>query len=176
MEYTIRTMKSALVRLSFLVLGLTACVPKTTYQDQEAKLKDSEAQLKSLEQTQEVCDPDTMIQLREQTQSLDVLTQELVERNTQLSNEVGRLRPFEARFRDQEMQCKKQGDEIRSSFEGQLQRTKVTYEDLIKELQAKVKNLQAELDAKKAEKPKKSAPKASSAPKPPAAAPKAAKP
>lgn len=123
-------------------------------------MKDSEAQLKSLEQTQEVCDPDTMIQLREQTQSLDVLTQELVERNTQLSNEVGRLRPFEARFRDQEMQCKKQGDEIRNSFEGQLQRTKATYEDLIKELESRAKKLEEELEAKKAEKPKKPSAKA----------------
>lgn len=172
-------MKSVWASLSFLVIGLSACVPKTTFQDQEAKLKDSEAQVKSLEQNQDVCDPDTMIQLREQTQSLDVLTQELVERNTQLSNEVGRLRPFEARFRDQEMQCKKQGDEIRSSFEGQLQRTKATYEDLIKELEAKNKKLQEELDAKKAERPKKAAPKASGAnpaSKPSAAPAKAAKP
>jgi len=158
----------------FLIFGLSACVPKTTYQDQEAKLKDSEAQLKSLEQTQEVCDPDTMIQLREQTQSLDVLTQELVERNTQLSNEVGRLRPFEARFRDQEMQCKKQGDEIRNSFEGQLQRTKATYEDLIKELESRAKKLEEELEAKKAEKPKKPSAKAENpAPRPKRQAPPA---
>ena len=126
---------------------LSACVPKTQYEDQASKLKETEAQLKSLEQSSQECDPDTFIQLREQTQSLDVLTQELVERNTELSNEVARLRPFEARFRDQEQQCKRQTDELRSSYESQVQRTKATYEDLIKELEAKIKRLEADREA-----------------------------
>ncbi len=148
------------------MIGVTACVPKTHYEDQEGRLKEAEAQVKSLEQNQQECDPDTFIQLREQTQSLDVLTQELVERNTQLSNEVARLRPFEARFRDQENQCKGQTDEIRNSYEAQLVRTKATYEDLIKELEAKIKALEGELDnAKKAPAPKKAPSKPSNSQK-----------
>jgi hypothetical protein len=144
-----------LIGVWILGLGMQACVPKTQYEDQASRLKETEAQLKSLEQSSQECDPDTFIQLKEQTQSLDVLTQELVERNTELSNEVGRLRPFEARFRDQDQQCKRLTDELKQGFEGQIQRTRATYDDLIRELESKVKKLEADLEAARAAPPSK---------------------
>lgn len=144
-----------LIGVWILGLAMQACVPKTQYEDQATRLKETEAQLKSLEQSSQECDPDTFIQLKEQTQSLDVLTQELVERNTELSNEVGRLRPFEARFRDQDQQCKRLTDELKQGFEGQIQRTRSTYDDLIRELESKVRRLEADLEAARSAQPSK---------------------
>lgn len=147
----------SLLAIALLTI-LSACVPKTEYEDQATRLKDAETQVKVLEQNTQECDPDTFIQLKEQTQSLDVLTQELVERNTALSNEVARLRPYEAKFRELELQSAKQSQEVRQGMEAQVERTKRTYEDLIAELEKKVKRLEEQLAAAKKPAPAKKAP------------------
>ena len=142
-------MKARAVLLSSLVLGLFACVPKTQFEDQQAKLKEAQDQVKDLQQSVQECDPDTFTQLREQAQSLDILTNELVTRNTELSNENARLRVFEAKMKEQEQGCNRQADALRLEYEGKNQRTKATYEDMIKELQAKIKRLEDENQALK---------------------------
>src|SRR4051794_31056729 len=91
-----------LVTLSF---GLLSCVPKTQYEDQQAKLQEAQTKLKALQESSADCDKDLFLQLREQAQSLDLLTQELVDRNTELSKEVARLRVYESAQKSEGSTC-----------------------------------------------------------------------
>ncbi len=134
--------------VSFAFLGLIACVPKTEYEDQEARLRETKEKLKELEINSEHCDPDTMIQLREQAQSLDLLSQELVDRNTELSKEISRLRPLEAQMKLQDQAYRHEIEKSDTECEAKLQRTRETYEDLLKELRREIQRLKADLEAK----------------------------
>jgi len=150
---------------------ITACVPKTQYEDQEEELQDTKAQLKSFEQTQTVCDPDTFLQLKEQAQSLDILQQELLDRNTELSEEVARLRIYEAQAKSQDMSCEKKLEIQASEYEGQISRIKETYDDLVKDLKNQIRDKDVEIASYRrqltSEKPKASEPnKATSGIKP----------
>lgn len=128
-------------------MSLNACVPKAQYQEQEDELQDTKAQLKSLEQTQTECDPDTFLQLKEQAQSLDILQQELLDRNTELSEEVARLRVYEAQAKSQDMSCGKKLEDQASEYEAQISRTKETYDDLIKDLRSQIRDKDGEIAA-----------------------------
>lgn len=132
--------------LLFLLLALiTGCVPKTHYDDQHEKLREAQERLAQIDEA-EKCDRDTLIQLREQAQSLDLLSQELVERNTELSKEVARLRTLETSTKSREMLFQKQIEEERADAEGRVERVRATYEDLIRELKMENKRLKSQLD------------------------------
>jgi hypothetical protein len=140
-------------RILFLfALGLfvSACVPKTTYEDQQSKLKEIQEKLKDAEETSNVCDKNVVMQLREQAQSLDLLQQELIERNTELSKEVAKLRVFESQSKLDQLTCDKKLANAKEEEEGRIQRIRATYEDVIKELKAENHQLKDSLEAKNA--------------------------
>src|SRR6185503_3931054 len=87
------------------VLSLLGCVPKTQYDDQQSKLQEMQNKVRALESSSSECDKETYLQMREQSQSLDLLTQELVNRNTELSKEVARLRVFESASKNENQSC-----------------------------------------------------------------------
>jgi chromosome segregation ATPase len=130
-----------------VVLVLSACVPKTTYQDQQEKIKQLQTKVEVMESSGVECDKDVAVQLREQVQSLDLLQQELVDRNTELSKEVARLRVVESQAKAQEAACDKKSQDLREEGDGKMQRTRATYEDLIKELKAENQKLRDQLAA-----------------------------
>lgn len=130
----------------FALFGF-ACVPKTQYEDQQAQLQEAKTQLRQLEVETQECDMDTFLQLKEQTQSLDILTQELVDRNTELSSEVSRLRAFETQARSGEFNCNERMEGLKKEYEQRLERTRRTYEDLTAELTQKLKRAEEELAA-----------------------------
>ena len=85
-------MKRILLTIS---LFFSACVPKTEYDDRQDELAQTQAELDATKEQSITCDANTIMQLREQAQSLDLLSQELIERNTRVSKEVARLKVFE---------------------------------------------------------------------------------
>lgn len=138
------------VTVALIVSTVVGCVPKTTYQDQQEKIKQLQTKVEVMESTGVECDKDTAIQLREQVQSLDLLQQELVDRNTELSKEVARLRVVESQAKADGLSCEKKIQEAQADGEGKLQRTRATYEDLIKELKSEVQKLKDQLAAAQA--------------------------
>ncbi len=131
----------------FLVAAvLSGCVAKTRYDDQEARLKDAQSKLQQYEPSSAECDRDTFMQLREQVQSLDLLSQELVDRNTELSKEVARLKVFEAASKGDAHSCDKRIEGSQAECDAKLDRARSTYEDLINELKAENKRLKAALE------------------------------
>jgi|GEM_PF-5923042 len=126
--------------LSFavLVLALVACVPKTQYEDQQQELTETKAELKNMKQTKAGCDPDAYLEMKNQAQSLDILQQELIDRNTQLAQEVARLRVYETEVKNGDLTCDKKMDALRQDFEDQLKRTRETDQDLIADLRKQV--------------------------------------
>lgn len=151
-----------------LIFVLGACVPKTQYEDQQEQLQTTKAQLDEIKQVQTGCDPEAYVRLKEQAQSLDVLQQELLDRNTELSNEVARLRLLEGQSKLGNQDCENRLSDQRSEFEAQLGRVKATYEDTIKELRTQISEREAEIASLKAS-------QASRAPKPEEAQKKAVK-
>lgn len=148
----------------FGVFGLiSACVPKTQYDDQSAKLQELEERL-ARTQSSEDCDKDTMIQLREQAQSLDLLSQELVDRNTELSKEVSRLQAFERDTKAKDRDCEARMADMQSSHDEQLKRTRATYEDLLKELREENRHLRESAEAVSQDHQAPKAPKSSKTP------------
>lgn len=127
------------------LLGLVGCVPKTQYDDQQVKLREAQAALRQLEQNTLECNPNTLLELREQTQSLDILTQELLNRNTELSEEVARLRVYESQVKNQSFSCDKRLAQAQEENEAKLARTRKTYEDLVADLRKQISQLEAEL-------------------------------
>lgn len=141
-------MQCVMLRFSFGLMGLillAGCVPKTQYEDQQLKLKETQANLRQLEQTSQECNPNAFIELKEQAQSLDILTQELLNRNTELSEEVARLRVYESQVKSQNFQCDKQLSQAREDCEQRLARTRQTYEDLVAELRKRLSQAEKEL-------------------------------
>ena len=138
-------MKLYIPALAIFSLLAVSCVPKTEYQNQQSKLEQAEAQIKELADQAEQCDPDTFLQLQEQAQSLDLLQQELIDRNTQLSDEVARLRVYESQVKNVDLSCDKRVDALKEQYEGRLERTKATYEDLIQEQKTKLAESEAEV-------------------------------
>ena len=143
------------IGFSSLTMVLGACVPKQQYEDQQTKLKVTQEKLKEAEAQALECDPNAFLQLKEQSQSLDLLTQELVDRNTELSKEVARLRTMESTCKGKDQECSDRVDTLQKEAREKEERLRRTYEDLIKELRLQVKRLEDRLDAKTAEpKPK----------------------
>jgi uncharacterized small protein (DUF1192 family) len=129
---------------------LVGCVPKTQYDDQQTKLIEAQNRLRSLQASTAECDKDLFLQLKEQAQSLDLLTQELVERNTELSKEVARLKVFESQVKAEDQDCGRKLANEQTDCEGKLERTRATYEDLVRQLRAEIARLK-EASEKKAE-------------------------
>jgi len=164
-----------------VVIFASSCVPSKTFESQKAKLAETETKLREAEEHARECDPNDFIQLKEQAQSLDLLSQELVDRNTELSKEVARLRTVEAACKSEESDCQRKLDALKADFESKIERTQKSYEDLIRELRVQVRTAQEALQkqseaAKALQKVKDSKPKAASAPKAPAPAPKKSSP
>lgn len=134
----------------FLSILASACVPKTQYEDQQTKLKETQAALREMEHTNQECNPNTFLELKEQAQSLDILTQELLERNTELSEEVSRLRLYESQVKNQDLGCEKRLVEQREEYEARLSRTRQTYEDLLADIRKQNDQLESELRQLKA--------------------------
>ncbi|MBN8554768.1 MAG: hypothetical protein J0L93_04925 [Deltaproteobacteria bacterium] len=143
-------MKIALRICALFGMGIlaSACVPKTQFDDQQAKLKEVQEKLRDAEDASNVCDKNTVMQLREQAQSLDLLQQELVDRNTELSKEVARLRVFESQSKNDQTTCEKKLEEAKEAEEARVQRVRATFEDMIKELKADNQKLREALQAK----------------------------
>jgi len=155
-------------KLSFvlLFLGAAACVPKQQFDDQQAKLKDAQTKLRSAEAQAQECDPNTFIQLKEQSQSLDLLTQELVDRNTELSKEVARLRSVETSCKAQEKEFISKIEALEKDSDAKADRVRRTYEDLVRELRNQIKGLEEQIEAAKAKPAPKPAPKSAAQPGP----------
>lgn len=134
-----------MVASSFLI---QACVPKTQYDDQQAKLIEAQNKLRSMQASNAECDKDLFLQLKEQAQSLDLLTQELVERNTELSKEVARLKVIESQSKSEDQSCTRKLSDQSDDYEGKLDRTRTTYEDLLRELKTENNRLKETLDKK----------------------------
>lgn len=145
-------MKSAQnIILTAAIAGFFAgCVPKTHFEDQQAKLKEAQAKLDSLANDSSECDKDTFMQLREQAQSLELLNQELLGRNTELAKENSRLKVVDSQSRAEESVCDRRLQERDREWEGKLSRTKETFDDLVKELKAEINRLKADLEAARA--------------------------
>src|SRR5947209_19919953 len=103
---------------------LCACVPKTQFEDQQAKLKEAQSKLKSMEDSNVECDKDSFLQLKEQAQSLDLLTQELVTRNSDLSKEVARLRVYEAASKNENVSCAQKIEAEKRACDSKVERTR----------------------------------------------------
>jgi hypothetical protein len=125
-----------------VVLGLGACVPKQQYDDQRAKLRQAEDKLKNVEAAALECDPNLFLQMKEQTQSLDLLSQELLERNTELSKEVARLKSFETEAKTKDQSCTAQLATQAKDHGDKAERLRRTYEDLVKELRLEIRRLE----------------------------------
>lgn len=123
---------------------LLSCVPKTQYEDQQVQLREAQAQLRQVAAEAKDCDMDTFLQMREQAQSLDLLTAELVDRNTELANEVARLRTFETQTRSRDLDCDGRIQNLNQEYEQRLQRTRATYDDMVRDLNARIRALEAE--------------------------------
>lgn len=132
--------KSALAAFGLFLLG--ACVPKQDYEDQQAKLRETQDKLRSVEQQAQECDPNTFMQLKEQSQSLDLLTQELVDRNTELSKEVARLRSMETSCKTKDQDYGSKLERMEADHAAKEERLRRTYEDLIRELRGQVRKLE----------------------------------
>ncbi len=139
--------RGSIVLLAIFSMG--GCVPKTQYEDQQSKLVDAQEKLRSLEASTVDCDKDMFLQLKEQAQALDLLTQELVERNTDLSKEVARLKVSESQGRAEDEACGRKLNAQSADYEGKIQRTRDTYEDLIKQLKDEVAKLRETLEKTK---------------------------
>lgn len=129
---------------SVFLLLLGACVPKQQFEDQEAQLRDAKEKLQTIEAQAAECDPNAFVQLKEQSQSLDLLTQELVDRNTELSKEVARLRAIETSCKASEQGWTGERQKADQEFTAKEERIRRTYEDLIKELRAEISRLEGE--------------------------------
>ncbi len=149
---------------------LSGCVPKTQYDDQESRLQEAQAKLKSFENNSAECDPDMYLQLREQAQSLELLNQELLDRNTQLSAENSRIKSSEAQSKTEGQSCDLRMERQAREYDERLSRARATYEDLIKELRQEVVKLKATSAKPKPTKTKPTV-KASPSPSPAAANP-----
>lgn len=140
---------------TFFLAGLgliVSCVPKTRFEDQEAKILELQSALRAAEENSADCSPSAMIELREQAQSLDILTQEFLNRNTELSEEVARLRVYEAQVKNMNLQCEGRLDSLKQDYESKLSRTRQTYDDLVAELKKEVSELQKKLKSTEAPK------------------------
>lgn len=140
---------------TFFVAGLglmLSCVPKTRFEDQEAKILELQSALRAAEENSLECSPSAMIELREQAQSLDILTQEFLNRNTELSEEVARLRVYEAQVKNMNLQCEGRLNSLKQDYESKLSRTRQTYDDLVAELKKEVSELQKKLKSTEAPK------------------------
>ncbi|TVQ78802.1 MAG: hypothetical protein EA369_05980 [Bradymonadales bacterium] len=125
------------VRFFFLFIGLaglSACVPKTSYEDKLSELERLQAERRAQEWDAGECRPETLANLREHIRSLDILSQELVDRNTELSQEVARLRTLETERGRASLDCDRRLREQATDYEQQLERTRATYEDMIETL------------------------------------------
>ena len=138
-----------------VILACFGCVPALQYDDQQDKLRNAQEKIKEMELSSQECDRSVFIQMKEQAQSLDLLSQELVDRNTELSKEVARLRPLEISAKTQEQAQERKLQEEKASCEARVERTRVTYEDRIKDLKSEIKRLTEALEAKEAELAKK---------------------
>lgn len=132
----------------FVSLGLQACVPKTQFDDQQTKLIEAQNKVRSLQASTAECDKDLFLQLKEQAQSADLLTQELVERNTELSKELARLKVVESQAKAEDQSCERKMSDQSTDYEGKLERTRTTYEDLLRELKTENTRLKEALDKK----------------------------
>jgi predicted nuclease with TOPRIM domain len=142
--------------LIFAPLSQMACVPKAQFEDQQAKILALESALKTVEEGSLECNPSALIELREQAQSLDILTQEFLNRNTELSEEVARLRVYEAQVKNSNLQCDERLNSLRQDYESRLSRTRKTFEDLVSELRKEISELNAKVQSGEAPKsPKK---------------------
>lgn len=147
-----------LKNLFLMIAGLVgaglvvSCVPKTRFEDQEVKILELESALRVAEENSLECSPSAMIELREQAQSLDILTQEFLNRNTELSEEVARLRVYEAQVKNMNLQCEGRLNSLKQDYESKLSRTRKTYDDLVGELKKEVSELQKKLKSTEAPK------------------------
>lgn len=132
---------------AFIGFSVMGCVPSTQYKDSQERIRELQTKVDTMETSSTDCDRDVAIQLREQVQSLDLLQQELVDRNTELSKEVARLKVVESQTKTQAAECEKQIHDALSDGEGKLQRTRATYEDLIKEQKEEIRRLREQLAA-----------------------------
>jgi len=119
------------------------------------KLNETQSKLRALEASNVECDKDAFLQLKEQAQSLDLLTQELVDRNTELSKEVARLKVFESQSKSENQTCGQKMEAAKADCDGRMERIRATDQDLINELKAQIQKLKEEL-AKAMVKPTKS--------------------
>jgi len=126
-----------------LAFGGLACVPKTSYEDKLAELESLQAEMRSHQWEAGDCNPQTLSELKAHIQSLDVLSQELIDRNTELSREVARLRTREAELGRQDLNCNQRLEQQAAQFEEQLARTRRTYEDMVEELRKRIRSLEA---------------------------------
>lgn len=115
-----------------------ACAPRGQYEEQELEPAQT-TQVQELETRQLECDPNVLLEMKEQAQSLDILTQELIDRNTELSKEVARLRVFEAQVKSSNIKTDQQLVKQRQDYENRLERTRQTYEDLVKDLRNRLR-------------------------------------
>jgi hypothetical protein len=128
---------------SLLALSLGACVPKATYEDKLAELERLKTERASAEWDGSECNTQSFTALQDQVKSLDVLSQELVDRNTELSEEVARLRRQEAERGRQGLDCQERLRKQAADYEQQLERTRLTYEDMVDELRKQLQRQQA---------------------------------
>ena len=132
--------------VAFLFAG---CVAKTYYDDQEVKLEAAEVQLDAYKEANLKCDTATLVEYREQTQSLDMLAQELLQKNAKLSREVARLTVVEGSVKAEATKCNAQIGAKDAEWEAKLARTRATFEDLLAEKKKEILKLRQSL--KKAE-------------------------
>jgi len=103
------------------------------------------------------------MQMKEQAQSLDVLTQELVDRNTELSNEVAKYKAEGGSSNFLKLDCDQKMVAQNKEFEAKIERIRKTQEDLVNELKRDNEALRAKIvDLQKV---KSEASKASKSPK-----------
>ena len=137
------------VSLAFCLLVFSACVPKTQYEDQQAKLDEAQMRLKSFENNTSECDKDMYLQLKEQAQSLELLNQELLDRNTELSKENSRLKASDSQVKSDNQSCDIRLEKQSKENEEKLRRARTTYDDLIKELNQELARLKALQESKR---------------------------
>ena len=149
-------MQKTLLSVSIVIMAaaIVACVPKTQYQDQQARLEEAQSKLRAIENNTSECDKDMYIQLREQAQSLELLNQELLDRNTELSKENSTLKTTHSQGKADSQSCDIRLEKQSRENDEKLRRARVTYEDLIKELNLEVARLKTQLEAKKPASPK----------------------
>ena len=147
-----------------VVCAAHACVPKTEYDDQRAKLHQIQEKLKALEAARENCNPDLYLELRDQIQSLDILTQELIDRNTVLSQEVARLKVYEGGAAKEKQECEGALSDKDKECEYKFSRTRATYNDFVIDLQKEIEYLKKKIETLKNEKQAVKKPKVSTKP------------